>query len=206
EEINTGGGLGIRYVEGDTPPTIDEFAETITSEFIKAVEEFKLPNRPRLIQEPGRSIVGTAGTTLYTVGTIKRVPIVEEPGYRVYVAIDGGLTDNPRPLLYDAVYTALVANKANETPSQVVTISGKHCETDTMIQDARIAEVQAGDILAVQCTGAYNFSMASNSNRMRRPAVVLVSEGRADVIVERESLDDLVRRDVIPARLAAPSA
>lgn len=206
EEINTGGGLGIRYVEDHTPPTIDEFAETITSEFVKAVEEFKLPNRPKLIQEPGRSIVGTAGTTLYTVGTIKRVPIVEEPGYRVYVAIDGGLTDNPRPLLYDAVYTALVVNKANETPSQVVTISGKHCETDTMIQDARIAEVEAGDILAVQCTGAYNFSMASNYNRMRRPAVVLVSEGRADVIVERESLDDLVRRDVIPPRLDAPSA
>ena len=206
EEINTGGGLGIRYIEGHTPPTIDEFADAMTSAFIKAAEEFELPNRPRLIQEPGRSIVGTAGVTLYTVGTIKRVPIVEEPGYRVYVAIDGGLTDNPRPLLYDAVYTALVANKANETPSQVVTISGKHCETDTMIQDARIAKVEGGDILAVQCTGAYNFSMASNYNRMRRPAVVLVSEGRADVIVERESLDDLVRRDVIPARLDAPPA
>ena len=204
-EINTGGGLGIPYVTGQDAPTIDAFAETITTAFIQAVEEFKLPNQPTLIQEPGRSIVGTAGTTLYTVGTIKRVPIVEEPGYRVYVAVDGGMTDNPRPLLYDAVYEALAANKANEKPSQIVTISGRHCETDTLIQDAKIADVEPGDILAVQCTGAYNFSMASNYNRVCRPAVVLASDGHADVIVGRETLDHLVERDCIPPRLSALS-
>ena len=201
EEINTGGGLGIRYVEGQQPPTIDQFAETITSAFISALKEFDLTHQPKLIQEPGRSIVGAAGTTLYTVGTIKKVLITEEPGYRVYVAVDGGMSDNPRPLLYDAVYEALVANRANVAASQVVTISGKHCETDTLILDAKIAEVEPGDILAVQCTGAYNFSMASNYNRVTRPAVVLVADGKADIIVERENLDDLVRHDVIPNKL-----
>ncbi|HUV04546.1 MAG TPA: diaminopimelate decarboxylase [Armatimonadota bacterium] len=201
EEINTGGGLGIRYFEGQQPPTIDQFAADVTGAFIQSLKEFALPHQPKLVQEPGRSIVGTAGTTLYTVGPIKRVPITEEPEYRVYVAVDGGLSDNPRPLLYDAVYQALVANKADGEPSQVVTISGKHCEADTLIQDARIAEVAPGDILAVYCTGAYNYSMASNYNRLPRPAAVLVADGEADVIVERETLDDLVRHDVIPARL-----
>ncbi len=104
-------------------------------------------------------------------------------------------------MLYDAVYTALVANKANADPSQTVTISGKHCETDTLIQDARIAEVEPGDVLAVLCTGAYNYSMASNYNRLPRPAVVLVANGHAEIIVQRETLDDLVRHDVIPKRL-----
>jgi len=200
EEINTGGGLGIRYVEEQNPPTIDEFAEAVAGTYVQCLEEFDL-HEPKLVQEPGRSIVGTAGTTLYTVGTIKRVPITEDPGYRTYVAVDGGLTDNPRPLLYDAVYTALVASRADTEPSQTVTISGKHCETDTLIHDARIAEVAAGDILAVLCTGAYNYSMASNYNRFTRPAAVLVADGRADVIVERETLDDLVRHDVVPDRL-----
>lgn len=201
EEINTGGGLGIRYVEGQVPPTIDQFAEVITKTFMDAMEREGLPNRPRLIQEPGRSIVGTAGTTLYTAGTIKKVSITEEPGYRIYVAVDGGMSDNPRPLLYDAVYEAVVANKANEQASLVATISGKHCETDTLILDAKIAEVSPGDIIAVMCTGAYNYSMSSNYNRFTRPAVVLVSDGKTDLIVERETLDDLVRCDRIPSRL-----
>lgn len=201
EEINTGGGLGIRYVEEQEPPTIDEFAGIITGTFIHAMQESGLRHRPKLVQEPGRSIVGTAGTTLYTVGTIKQVPITESPGYRIYVAVDGGMSDNPRPLLYDAVYTAMVANKAADKPSQVVTICGKHCETDTLIQDARITDVEPGDVLAVQCTGAYNYSMASNYNRFTRPAVVFVKDGEADLVVERETLDDLVRRDLIPERL-----
>jgi len=201
EEINTGGGLGIRYVESQSPPSIDEFAETITGAFRRALDDFGLTHEPKLVQEPGRSIVGTAGTTLYTVGTIKRVPITEAPGFRVYVIVDGGMSDNPRPLLYDAVYTALVANKADVAPSQTVTVSGKHCETDTLIQDTPIAEVEPGDLLAVLCTGAYNYSMASNYNRFARPAVVLVADGRADVIVERETLDDLVAHDLIPERL-----
>lgn len=198
EEINTGGGLGIRYVEGQQPPTIDEFAELLTSTFTRAMEEVALPYQPRLVQEPGRSIVGPAGITLYSVGAIKRVPILEEPGYRTYVSVDGGLSDNPRPLLYEAVYEAVVANKAELPASQTVTISGKHCETDTLIQDAGIAEVESGDLLAVKCTGAYNFSMASNYNRMTRPPVVLVKDRRADLIVRRETLDELILRDEIP--------
>lgn len=201
QEMNTGGGLGIAYTKDDEPPTIDRFAETIVSEFTAAIEESGLGFNPRLIQEPGRSIVGTAGTTLYTVGTIKRVPIQEEPGYRTYIAVDGGITDNPRPALYQAVYTPIVANKANAEASEVVTISGKHCETDTLISGAEIAPVEPGDIVAVLSTGAYNYAMASNYNRFPRPAVILAADGRADVIVKRETLEDIVKNDVIPERL-----
>ena len=200
EEINTGGGLGIQYTEDQEAPTIDEFAEAVVGTFVTCLKELDL-HQPKLVQEPGRSIVGTAGTTLYRVGTIKNVPITESPGHRTYVMVDGGMSDNPRPMLYDAIYTALVANKANADPSRIATISGKHCETDTLIQDARIADVEPGDLMAVQCTGAYNYSMASNYNRFRRPAVVLVADGGADVIVRRENLDDLVQHDVIPERL-----
>lgn len=202
-EINLGGGLGVRYVESHNPPSIDAFAETIVSTFTQAIADFGLPNQPTLIQEPGRSIVGDAGVTLYTVGTVKRVPIVEEPGYRVYVTVDGGLTDNPRPLLYDAVYEAMLANRANEKASQVVTVSGRHCETDTLIQDTKLADAEPGDIMAVMCTGGYNHSMASNYNKFRRPPVVLVADGHADVIVTRETLDDMVARDCMPPRLKA---
>lgn len=201
EEINTGGGLGIRYVEVQVPPTIDDFADVITSTFVNALNEFGITNHPRLIQEPGRSIVGTAGTTIYTIGAIKTVPITEDPGFRVYIAVDGGLSDNPRPLLYDSVYDAFLANKADQTAEVVVTISGRHCETDTLIQDINLAKAEVGDLIAVQCTGAYNYSMASNYNRFARPAVVLVKDGAADIIVERDTLDDLVKHDVIPNRL-----
>ncbi len=202
EEINTGGGLGISYLSDQNPPTIDQFAEALVGAFVTAMDEAGLPNRPRLIQEPGRSIVGPAGITLYSVGTVKRVSIAEDPGYRTYVIVDGGLSDNPRPLLYDAVYEALIANKANEPASQIVTVSGKHCETDMLIENTPVAPVETGDVLAVLCTGAYNFSMASNYNRMRRPAVVLVKDGKAHEIVQRECLDDLIKRDVIPDHLA----
>lgn len=201
EEINTGGGLGIRYTEGQVPPKIAEFAEIIIKTYIDALEEYGFPGRPRLIQEPGRSIVGTAGTTLYTVGTIKTVPITEDPGHRTYVAVDGGLSDNPRPALYGAVYDAFPANKANAQPTSVVTISGKHCETDTLILDTKLAELESGDILAVQCTGAYNYAMGSNYNRFSKPAVVLVANGNANLIVKRETLDDLVSHDLIPDSL-----
>jgi len=201
EEMSTGGGLGIRYVEEQQPPTIDEFAETITGTLDRCLREFELGYEPKLIQEPGRSIVGPAGITLYTIGPIKTVPITEDPGHRIYVAVDGGLMDNPRPGLYQAVYTPLIANKANTPATESVTISGKHCETDTLIANARIAPVEPGDIMAVLCTGAYNYSMASNYNRFPRPAVVLVADGQADVIVKRETLDDVVKNDLIPERL-----
>lgn len=201
EEMSTGGGLGIRYVEEQIPPTIDEFAETITGALDRCMREFGLDCQLKLIQEPGRSIVGPAGTTLYTVGPVKTVPITEDPGHRTYVAVDGGLMDNPRPSMYQAVYTPMVANKANAPATESVTISGKHCETDTLIANARIPHTEPLDIMAVLCTGAYNYSMASNYNRFPRPAVVLVADGQADVIVKRETLDDVVKNDVIPERL-----
>ena len=162
---------------------------------------------PKLLQEPGRALVGEAGTTLYTIGSIKSVPIdatVGENGRkRTYVSIDGGMSDNPRPQLYEAVYECLIANKASAPADQLVSIAGKHCETDILITDTRIAAPEPGDILAVQTTGAYNHSMASNYNRFLRPAVVLVKSGDADLIVERESLEDLVRHERMPARLRA---
>ncbi|MDO8683561.1 MAG: diaminopimelate decarboxylase [Armatimonadota bacterium] len=202
EQLNMGGGLGIRYIESHQPPAIEDFAERIITAIRTELTRFGL-NPPRIIQEPGRSIVGEAGTTLYTIGTIKEVSITEAPGKRVYLAVDGGMSDNPRPALYEAIYTPLVANKANEPADWEVTIAGKHCETDTLIKDARIAKAVAGDLLAVLSTGAYNYSMASNYNRFPTPAAVLVGGGKAEVIARRDTLDDLVANDVIPDRLSA---
>lgn len=202
EELNLGGGLGIRYLPEHRPPTIDEFAEALVGAVRRALAAYTLP-APRLQLEPGRAIVSEAGTTLYTVGAIKRVSIPEPPGERLYVTIDGGMSDNPRPQLYDAKYTALLANKADRPAVVTARIAGKHCETDILIQSVPLAEPEPGDILAVLATGAYNYSMASNYNRFPRPAVVLVADGRAEVIVKRETLDDLLRQDVIPPRLWA---
>ena len=145
---------------------------------------------------PGRSIVGEAGTALYTVGPIKRIPNV-----RTYISVDGGLSDNPRPALYEAEYSAMIANRAEQIPDVTVTVAGKHCETDNLIMDIALASPQTGDILAVQCTGAYNYAMASNYNRFTKPAIILVHDGDAEVIVRRETLDDLTAHDVIPDRL-----
>lgn len=201
-ELNLGGGLGIRYLPEHNPPTIEEFAERLAT---LAKEELAKRNiePPTLMVEPGRSIVGEAGTTLYRIGTIKEVNIVEDPGKRTYVSVDGGISDNPRPCLYDAVYTALIANRAKSPADAVVTIAGKHCETDILISDTRIAAPTTDDILAVYSTGAYNYSMASNYNRLPRPAVALASGGVADVIVRRETIEDLVDHDEVPERLAA---
>lgn len=198
-ELNIGGGLGIRYLATQKPPTIEEFAEKLTTVLKQELKTHGL-EAPRLMLEPGRSIVGEAGTTLYRIGTIKRVTIKEELGFKTYVSVDGGLSDNPRPSLYDAKYEAIIANKANAEPDSVVTIAGKHCETDTLIEGIGIASPEAGDLLAVYSTGAYNYSMASNYNRQPRPAVVLVSDGKAEIIVQRETIEDIVRQDVIPAR------
>ncbi|MFQ6097111.1 MAG: diaminopimelate decarboxylase [Armatimonadota bacterium] len=197
EELNLGGGLGIRYTREDAPPSLDSFARTVVGALIEALDARDL-GRPTLMLEPGRSIVGEAGTTLYTVGVVKHIQ-----GVRTYVTVDGGLSDNPRPALYEAEYEAIVANKASEPPSVRVRVSGKHCETDTLISDITIQQPEPGDILAVFCTGAYNHSMASNYNRFPRPAVVLVNDARAEIVVERETLDDLITHDRVPARLAA---
>lgn len=200
EELNIGGGLGVRYLSTHEPPDYDAFAEAITTPLKAALDAAGLPY-PTLLQEPGRAMVGEAGTTLYTIGAIKTVPIQEEPGKRTYVAIDGGLSDNPRPQLYEAVYECLIANKADCPASECVTIAGKHCETDIMIWNTHIANPETGDTLAVQTTGAYNQAMASNYNRFLRPAVVLVNEGQADLIVARETLPQLVQNERIPERL-----
>lgn len=194
--VNLGGGFGIRYVEGDRPLKIADYVKAITDAVKTQFTKHQYPI-PEIWVEPGRSIVGDAGTTLYTVGTYK-----ELPGIRKYVAVDGGMTDNPRPALYQSEYEAILANRANEQPDETVSIAGKCCESgDMLIWDLDLPKARPGDLLAVFCTGAYNYSMASNYNRIRRPAVVFVRDGQADLVVKRESLDDLVRNDVIPERL-----
>jgi diaminopimelate decarboxylase len=204
EELNIGGGLGVRYLESHEPPTYEEFAETICEMLTDSLKAYGL-EPPRLLQEPGRALVAETGTTLYTLGPIKRVGITEAPGIRYYVSVDGGMSDNPRPQLYDAVYSAMVANRAGQPRDRVVTIAGKHCETDILIWDIPLGDTDIGDILAVQTTGAYNHAMASNYNRLPRPTVVFVQDGQADVVYERETLPDLVRQDRIPERLRRPS-
>lgn len=198
--LNLGGGFGIRYTAADQPLPVshyvDAIVETVKSQFGQHQLEL-----PEIWIEPGRSIVGEAGTTLYTVGSIKEVP-----GVRKYVAVDGGMTDNPRPALYQAQYEAMLANKANHPPEELVSIAGKCCESgDMLIWDIMLPRVEVGDILAVSCTGAYNYSMASNYNRIARPAVVFVKDGEADLVVERETLEDLIRLDRIPDRLKVKS-
>lgn len=190
EELNIGGGLGIRYVSADQPPSLSAFADTVCGLLRQKLEEAGLPP-PVLQQEPGRFIVGEAGVTLYRVGAIKEIR-----GVRTYVAIDGGMSDNPRPQLYDAVYEAILANRADEPADATVTIAGKHCETDILIWDARLPRPRPGDLLAVQSTGAYNHAMASNYNRFRRPAVVFVKNGGAELVVRRETYEDLIRNEV----------
>ncbi len=196
EQFDIGGGLGIRYQEDDMPPTIDRLAEEVCAAFTAAADHHNVP-LPELILEPGRSIVGEAGVTLYTIGVVKEIP-----GIRTYVSVDGGLSDNPRPLLYDAEYEVLIANRANQQPDCIVRVAGAHCETDTLFPESNLADPQPGDILAVQSTGAYTYAMASNYNRFTKPAMVLVSDGNAELIITREGLEDLVRHDVIPQRLA----
>lgn len=192
--LNLGGGFGIRYQADDTPLEPADYVEAIAEEVKRTFSE---EERPEIWLEPGRSLVGEAGTTLYTVGSIKEIP-----GVRKYVAVDGGMSDNLRPALYQAAYEAHLANKADQTPTETVSIAGKLCESgDMLIWDTVLPSVESGDILAVGCTGAYNYSMANNYNRMPRPAVIFVADGKAELVVRRETLDDLISQDVIPERL-----
>jgi diaminopimelate decarboxylase len=195
EQFDIGGGLGIRYTEEDVPPTVDRLADEICAALHAAADENNIP-LPEIILEPGRSIVGEAGVTLYTIGVVKEIP-----GIRTYVSVDGGLSDNPRPCLYDAEYEVLIANRADARPEQVVRVAGAHCETDTLMAEVAVAPPKPGDILAVQSTGAYNYSMASNYNRFTKPAIVLANQGEAEIVVEREPLEDLTRLDAMPDRL-----
>jgi diaminopimelate decarboxylase len=190
EILNLGGGFGIRYTESDTPLPVVQYVKEMTDAVREQCTKRNYP-LPEIWIEPGRSIVGDAGTTLYTVGAIKEVP-----GIRKYVAVDGGMTDNLRPALYNAEYEALLANRANEAVEETVSIAGKCCESgDMLIWDIQLPAVASWDLLAVSCTGAYGYSMANNYNRIPRPAVVFVKNGQARVVVERETFDDLIQKD-----------
>ncbi|OGC35509.1 diaminopimelate decarboxylase, partial [candidate division WOR-1 bacterium RIFOXYC2_FULL_37_10] len=191
KEINIGGGLGIDYSGSDNVPSIDFFANKIVSHFKEKCADAEI-GEPKLILEPGRSIIGVAGVTLYTVGNVKDIP-----GIRKYVSVDGGMADNPRPILYGAKYEATIANKASLPKNDKVTIVGRFCESgDKLLVDYELQKAEKGDVLAVLCTGAYNYSMASNYNRVGRPAMILVNNGNAKLIVKRETHEDLAQNDV----------
>lgn len=190
-ELNLGGGYGIKYTENDNPVPYDNYMAAVSKAVKAKAAENDIPV-PFIYMEPGRSVVGEAGITLYTVGGRKEIPNV-----RTYVSVDGGMTDNIRYALYESEYTVVNAGKADQEPNEKVTVAGKCCESGDLIQkDAPVADVQVGDTLAVLSTGAYNYSMASNYNRNPRPAIVMVKGGKARLIVKRESYDDLVVNDL----------
>lgn len=190
-ELNLGGGFGIRYVQEDDPKALESYMEAVSGAVLDFCREKELPV-PFICIEPGRSIVGDAGVTLYTIGSVKTIP-----GCRTYVSIDGGMTDNPRYALYQSSYEAIIANKAAQQKDFTATIAGRCCESGDLIQEhTQIQTPAVGDILAVLSTGAYNYSMASNYNRVPRPPVVMVREGTDSLAVRRETYADLVRNDV----------
>ncbi len=197
EEINIGGGLGVKYVDSDCPPSVDEIAEVIIEKMYEATAKYNV-ELPILILEPGRSIVSTAGVTLYTIGGSKQVPNATK-----YIFVDGGMADNLRPAMYQAEYFAEIVNKSEQTEAlQKVTIAGRFCESgDILIKDFELPNPEEGDILCVYNTGSYNYSMASNYNRVQRPAMVLVNNSQSDIIVNRETLEDLISHEVIPSRV-----
>ena len=189
--LNLGGGFGVRYIPEQSNLNIEYMLENIGKNVKQNCEKYGL-SEPEMLFEPGRSIVAAAGVTLYTVGNIKTIP-----GYKSYISIDGGMADNPRYALYEAPYYCLIANKANEEMDFVADIAGRCCESGDLIQqEVNIQKAQYGDILAVCVTGAYNYSMASNYNRLQRPALVIVSKDGARLGIKRESFEDLVRNDI----------
>jgi diaminopimelate decarboxylase len=190
-ELNLGGGFGIMYTAEDNPTAYDNYMNAVSKAVIAKAEQYNMPV-PYIYIEPGRSVVGEAGITLYTVGARKEIPDV-----RTYVSVDGGMTDNIRYALYESAYTVVNASKANQEANDKVTIAGKCCESGDLIQkDAFVADVQVGDTLAVLSTGAYNYSMASNYNRNPRPAIVMVKDGKARLIVKRETYENIIANDL----------
>ncbi len=191
KELNLGGGYGVMYTEADDPIEFDKYIEAV-SLVLKDTCEKRGVSLPFVMMEPGRSIVAAAGVTLYTVGAIKDIPNV-----RRYVSVDGGMCDNPRYILYQSEYTALVANRAGDKPVQKVTVAGRCCESGDLVgENMPLQSVAAGDTLAVLTTGAYNYSMASNYNRVPRSAMVMTRNGESRLIVRRETYEDLVRNDI----------
>ena len=191
KELNLGGGYGIRYTPDNHPVEYNEYLKNIALAIRDIAAQKGIP-LPFILMEPGRSIVGEAGITLYRIGGVKDIKNV-----RKYISVDGGMTDNPRYIMYQAEYDALIANRANAPKVEKVTIAGKCCESgDLLAKDILMPKCEAGDILAVLSTGAYNYSMASNYNRIPRPPIVMVKEGRDRLVVKRESYDDLINNDL----------
>ena len=192
KEVDFGGGFGIYYTKEDKPLETSEYCEAIINKAEEVSSRLNI-ERPILTIEPGRSIVGNAGVTLYTIGAIKDIP-----GVRKYVSVDGGMTDNIRPALYSAEYESILANRVNSEVTEKVTIAGKCCESgDILLKDVTLPEVKTGDILAIMTTGAYGYSMSSNYNRIPKPAVIMVKDSKARLICRRETYEDIIRNDVI---------
>ncbi len=192
KELNLGGGFGIQYVPSDDPVSYDEYIRIVSEVFKETSKKLGI-EMPNVLMEPGRSIVGSAGITLYKVGAVKKIPDV-----RTYVTVDGGMADNPRYILYGSEYEFMLANKAIAKKDMTVTVAGKCCESgDLLGENVKLPkETEVGDILAVLVTGAYNYSMSSNYNRIPRPAVVMIKDGVPRVVVKRETYDDIVRNDL----------
>ena len=192
EEFSPGGGFAIGYLRDRLPPPVGAYAEAITNAMKARCADLGF-GEPTLVIEPGRSIVGRAGVALYTVGAIKDIPTV-----RKYVSLDGGMGDNIRPALYDAAYEAVVANRMDEAPAEVVTLAGKYCESgDVLIKDVKLPRIESGDVIAIPASGAYAPSMASVYNLNPRPAMVMVNDGEAKLIRRRETFADMMLQDVV---------
>jgi len=200
-ELNVGGGLGIKYTNDDDPPSIDEWVKTVSEAVTKQCEANNL-ELPTLMCEPGRSIVSTSGVTIYKIGSFKEIPEL-----KTYLSVDGGMSDNPRPITYQSNYSVcLVQNPLNANRKKKYTVAGKHCESgDVLFKDLVLGECKAGDLLCVFGTGAYNNSMSSNYNRIPKPAALVVSEGNAELIQRRETSEDLLKMDVLPDRFIKQS-
>lgn len=190
-ELNLGGGFGIKYLVDDKPEAYENYMDNVAKVVTAKAEEYSLPV-PFIYIEPGRSIVGATAITLYTVGSVKKIPDI-----RNYVSIDGGMVDNPRYILYQSAYEVVCASKINDEKVMTATVAGKCCESGDLIQEnVRLPEVEAGDLLAVLSTGAYNYSMASNYNRIPRPPVVMVKDGKSRLIIKGESYEDIIKNDI----------
>tara|TARA_Y100001968_G_scaffold195210_1_gene179076 strand:- start:10047 stop:11414 length:1368 start_codon:yes stop_codon:yes gene_type:complete len=195
KDLNIGGGLGVRYIASDDPPSINDWIKTISDKLVEECKQRKI-DLPRLMCEPGRSLVSSAGITLYKTGSRKNIPNI-----RTYISIDGGMSDNPRPITYQSDYYACLVDRALDENQEIVTIAGKHCESgDVLLKDLSLPKLESEEVLGVFGTGAYNFSMSSNYNRIPRPAAVIVANGYSELIQRRETTEDLLRLDVIPDR------
>lgn len=190
-ELNLGGGFGIKYTETDCPIEYDKYIEAVSVAIKEAAKERNI-KMPFILMEPGRSLIASAGITLYTVGGVKDIPNI-----RKYVSVDGGMCDNPRYILYQAKYSAVLSNRVSAKPAETVTIAGKCCESgDILITDIKMPQIKVGDNLAVLATGAYNYSMSSNYNRIPRPPVIMAENGKDKLIIKRETYDDIIANDL----------